>query len=132
MTPFRDACTAWTWGMQWRIQGGSRGAKEPSISAASLVHRVEAAVAHCVVKYCGAKKCSKLTKTHLRIAIFQNFSGGACPQTPLAKAAYVAYNPNQSEPPFRNFYIRHWHAWHGHALIVGVPAQVLYRILRIL
>ena len=31
------------------IQGGFRGAKEPPFSAASLVHRVEAAVAYCVV-----------------------------------------------------------------------------------
>ena len=41
-------------------RGGSRGAKEPPFSAASLVHRVEAAVAHCVVKYCACcKMCSR-------------------------------------------------------------------------
>ena len=40
-------------------EGESRGAKESPFSAASLVHRVEAAVAHCVVKYCGCcKMCS--------------------------------------------------------------------------
>ena len=46
--------------IQWQIQGGSRGAKEPPFSVASLVHRVEAAVAHCVVvNYCGCcKMCS--------------------------------------------------------------------------
>ena len=30
----------------------------------------------------GAKKCPKLTKTHLRIAIFQNFLGGHVPRPP--------------------------------------------------
>ena len=34
---------------QWRIQGGSRGVKEPPFSAVSLVLCIEAAVAHCVV-----------------------------------------------------------------------------------
>ena len=28
---------------------------------------------------------------HLRVSIFQNFSGGACPQTPLALACYACY-----------------------------------------
>ena len=42
-----------------RFSGRSRGAKEPLFSVASLVHRVEAAVAHCAVKYCGCcKMCS--------------------------------------------------------------------------
>ena len=42
-----------------RFSGVSRGAKVPLFSLASLVQRVEAAVAHCAVKYCGCcKMCS--------------------------------------------------------------------------
>ena len=38
-------------------RGRSRGAKECPFSAVSLVHRVEAAVAHCVMNTARVKKC---------------------------------------------------------------------------
>ena len=42
--------------LTYNFSGGSRGAKELPFSAASLVHRVEAAVAHCVVNTAGVAK----------------------------------------------------------------------------
>ena len=41
---------------------------------------------------------------HLRAPIFQKFSGGARPQTPLQWAAYAAVwaSPTNLHPPFQN------------------------------
>ena len=43
--------------LTYNFSGRSKGAKKPPFSAASLVHRVEAAIAHCVVNTARVAKC---------------------------------------------------------------------------
>ena len=43
--------------LTYNLSGGSRGAKKPHFLTASLVHRVEAAVAHRVVNTARVAKC---------------------------------------------------------------------------
>ena len=56
--------------------------------------------------------CQKYTSEHLK---YQNFSGGACPQTPLGLGRYqptplpiyqLLYVPYHIAPPFKIVYVR--------------------------